>query len=356
MYQIFISYRRGSGIYMAKNIATYLKSKGYEVFFDYESVKNGVFDQQIFTAIENSEDFILILTENALDDCANANDWVKTEILHAKKYNKNIILATDAERFKSYPSTLPDEIDFIKKIDWTPIHPKLFEGSMALLSKRLKSKKKKETIISSFLKILGIIGIIIFVFLMAYLYIPIPTKTMFIEDDEDYPIEVFAKYDCKEDELDFDNIFPEEIEVLFVCKSSYNNNIFLVNIEDLEMADIESYDITDDEFVDYFKNFTIHDYYKLVKSSIIMKDPSFEISAPTIYHSSDSEWIIFCATDNSQNVIWRMSRKITDMIYLNILITEGPKNIIEKKRYLINLKRLIKRVEGTLFKYIVEDL
>ena len=32
-YDIFISYRRGSGLYLAKNIATSLQSFGYKVFF-----------------------------------------------------------------------------------------------------------------------------------------------------------------------------------------------------------------------------------------------------------------------------------------------------------------------------------
>lgn len=120
MKQVFISYRRGSGLYMAKNIATYLSTLGYKVFFDYDSMENGVFDKQIFSAIEDSNDFILVLTENSLDNCVYPNDWVRAEILCAKKHNKNIILATDAERFKEYPYNLPQELYKIQE-DFTPI-------------------------------------------------------------------------------------------------------------------------------------------------------------------------------------------------------------------------------------------
>lgn len=84
---------------MAKNIATNLQNMGYSVFFDYDSMHNNEFDKQIYVAIKNSKDFILVLTENALDRCFLPDDWVAREVLYAKEHKKNIILATDAERF-----------------------------------------------------------------------------------------------------------------------------------------------------------------------------------------------------------------------------------------------------------------
>ena len=44
MKQVFISYRRGSGLYMAKNIATFLSARGYNVFFDYDSTLSVTLD------------------------------------------------------------------------------------------------------------------------------------------------------------------------------------------------------------------------------------------------------------------------------------------------------------------------
>lgn len=89
-YDIFISYRRSS-FDSANLIATRLKSIGYSVFFDMEALRSGKFNQQLFNVIENCTDFILVLPPNALDRCVNEDDWVRLEVLHAMKYNKNII-------------------------------------------------------------------------------------------------------------------------------------------------------------------------------------------------------------------------------------------------------------------------
>ena len=89
-YDIFISYRRSS--YDTANlIATKLKSAGYSVFFDLESLRSGKFNEQLYKVIENCKDFISVLPPNALDRCVNEDDWVRLEICHAMKYNKNII-------------------------------------------------------------------------------------------------------------------------------------------------------------------------------------------------------------------------------------------------------------------------
>ena len=89
-YDIFISYRRAS--YDTANlIATRLKAAGYSVFFDLESLRSGKFNEQLYSVIENCKDFISVLPPNALDRCVNEDDWVRLEICHAMKHNKNII-------------------------------------------------------------------------------------------------------------------------------------------------------------------------------------------------------------------------------------------------------------------------
>ncbi len=89
-YDIFISYRRSS--YDSANlIATRLKAAGYSVFFDLESLRSGKFNEQLYSVIENCKDFISVLPPNALDRCVNEDDWVRLEICHAMKLNKNII-------------------------------------------------------------------------------------------------------------------------------------------------------------------------------------------------------------------------------------------------------------------------
>lgn len=89
-YDIFISYRRSS--YDTANlIATRLKSAGYSVFFDMETLRSNKFNVQLYEAIDNCRDFIVVLPPNALERCENEDDWVRLEVCRAMASNKNII-------------------------------------------------------------------------------------------------------------------------------------------------------------------------------------------------------------------------------------------------------------------------
>lgn len=89
-YDIFISYRRSS--YDTANlVATRLRAEGYSVFFDMETLRSGKFNEQLYNVIEQCKDFVVVLPPNALDRCVNEDDWVRLEVSHAMKHNKNII-------------------------------------------------------------------------------------------------------------------------------------------------------------------------------------------------------------------------------------------------------------------------
>lgn len=89
-YDIFISYRRTS--YETANlIATRLRAAGYSVFFDLETMRSGKFNEQLYDVIDSCQDFILVLSPDSLDRCANANDWVRLEACRAMDKGKNII-------------------------------------------------------------------------------------------------------------------------------------------------------------------------------------------------------------------------------------------------------------------------
>lgn len=90
-YDIFISYRRHMGIDMAGRIKDRLFAKGYNVFYDIESMHEGKFNEQIKEAIRGCTDFVLVLPPAALDRCVNDGDWVRQEIELAFELNKNII-------------------------------------------------------------------------------------------------------------------------------------------------------------------------------------------------------------------------------------------------------------------------
>jgi len=106
--QIFVSYRRDGGDVTAGLICARLKNLNYTVFYDYDSLHGGVFDERIYVAIENCTDFVLVLPPHALDRCENDDDWVRKEIRHALKHKKNIIPVM-LPGF-DFPEKLPEDI------------------------------------------------------------------------------------------------------------------------------------------------------------------------------------------------------------------------------------------------------
>ena len=89
-YDVFISYRRSTGSDDARLLQQALKARGYEVFFDYDSLRNGQFDKRIFSAIDEAPVFVLLLSEGVFDRCADATDWVRMEVEHALCKNRRI--------------------------------------------------------------------------------------------------------------------------------------------------------------------------------------------------------------------------------------------------------------------------
>lgn len=93
---------------------------GYRVSFDIDTLRNGDFDTQLLTRIEECQDFILIVDGNAFDRTLDPTfdrdkDWLRCELAHALKHNKNIIPIFLAGVI-GFPDGLPDDIvDVVKK-------------------------------------------------------------------------------------------------------------------------------------------------------------------------------------------------------------------------------------------------
>ena len=133
-YDVFISYRRLGGSEYARTIQQALE-KQYNVFLDFDELKDGVFDQRIIDAIGNSSVFLLILSKGALDRCVDENDWVRQEIIHASKSRCHIVPVTIDDTFGGIPSNIPDEIRNIVSIhQFSELQMKtLFKPSMEQL-------------------------------------------------------------------------------------------------------------------------------------------------------------------------------------------------------------------------------
>jgi tetratricopeptide (TPR) repeat protein len=87
---VFISYRR-TNMPWALAIYQNLTAYGYDVFFDYESIASGDFEQIILGNIRARAHFLVVLTPSALERCDNPDDWLRREIETALDEKRNIV-------------------------------------------------------------------------------------------------------------------------------------------------------------------------------------------------------------------------------------------------------------------------
>ena len=87
---VFISYRR-TNIPWALAIYQNLTAHGYDVFFDYDSIASGDFEQVILGNIRARAHFLVVLTPSALERCVSPDDWLRREIETALNEKRNIV-------------------------------------------------------------------------------------------------------------------------------------------------------------------------------------------------------------------------------------------------------------------------
>lgn len=140
-FDIFISYRRkGGGFETANLIHDRLTQAGYKVFMDIENLRSGKFNEQLYRQIENCKDFIVVLGSDSLERCKNEGDWLRLEIAHAIKSDKNII-PIFLRNFKFPDEYLPEDIDEIKNYEGIEASQELFSAFLEKLKTLLLSKR-----------------------------------------------------------------------------------------------------------------------------------------------------------------------------------------------------------------------
>lgn len=119
-YDVFISYRRSNGFYMAKSISTWLKERGLSVFLDMDEVDIGNYEDRIETALRQSKNIVLIMTKGCFDNCiVDKEDWISKEIKIAGEMNPPInIIPVKSNNFswpKEIHKQLPEQIRKLKR-------------------------------------------------------------------------------------------------------------------------------------------------------------------------------------------------------------------------------------------------
>jgi tetratricopeptide (TPR) repeat protein len=135
---VFISYRR-TNLPWALNIYQYLMHHNYDVFFDYESINSGDFEQVLIGNIKARAHFVLVLTPSALERCINPDDWLRREIETALDEKRNII-PLFLENFNfgspSISKLLTGKLEKLKSYNGLNVHVDYFEEAMQRLCTR----------------------------------------------------------------------------------------------------------------------------------------------------------------------------------------------------------------------------
>ena len=149
-YDIFISYRRDGGEVTARILRDSLTERGYNVFFDVESLRSGAFNTEIYSVIDECQDFILVLSPNALDRCKNSDDWVRREVEYALQKKKNVIPIL--LRGFEFPADLPVTMKDLPYRSGLAANLEYYEAFLEKLETFLSSKKSFWIRIADFFK------------------------------------------------------------------------------------------------------------------------------------------------------------------------------------------------------------
>ena len=141
---IFISYRRQGGREVARTLNLALAAMGYEhIFFDFNSLRDGLFNEKILEAINVCKDFILVLSPGSMDRCVNEEDWVRTEISAAIDAGCNIVPVTIDDNGIVFPEDFPRKFNSIKRLQQSKLRTdEFFDDSVRRISERLESPKR----------------------------------------------------------------------------------------------------------------------------------------------------------------------------------------------------------------------
>ena len=139
---VFISYRRDGGYALARLIYEWLHRENITVFLNLEELSSGPFNEKLYSAIEDAENFVLILPSHALDRCTSEQDWLRLEIEHAIRNKKNIIpIMVDSFEF---PKELPASMQVLPFFNGVAVSREYFDASMDKLKSMLKGIKSKD--------------------------------------------------------------------------------------------------------------------------------------------------------------------------------------------------------------------
>lgn len=139
-YHVFLNYRRETSREFARNIQLALEKRGYSVFFDFDSLQDGRFNEKIDSAIAGCDVFVSVYGRGSLDRCENEGDWVRRELECAISHGKKIVPVIPSDQLGgwSFPENLPASLSGLRDLQISRIDTDdLFNESIdKMISKR----------------------------------------------------------------------------------------------------------------------------------------------------------------------------------------------------------------------------
>ena len=145
---VFISYRRKLSPFVARSIFENLTNHGYDVFMDVESIDSGDFETVILHQIAARTHFLAILTPGALEPTSESGDWLRREVEHAIKLQRNVVpvmaqgfeFSKEAEKFPQ--KRFPGKVEQLRGFNGIDVPHDYFDEAMRKLRERFLRKPR----------------------------------------------------------------------------------------------------------------------------------------------------------------------------------------------------------------------
>ena len=137
-YDIFISYRRGSGEVMARLLYELLKKRRYNVFFDHKTLSTGEYEEKLLNIISSCKDFIVVFSEDCFKVEGKSGLFYMKEIRRAIESDRKIIplmidgfVDPDEDEINSFSD--PDTVRKVIKNNGKKIRVETIDGDIDAL-------------------------------------------------------------------------------------------------------------------------------------------------------------------------------------------------------------------------------
>jgi hypothetical protein len=137
-YDVFICCREESGRDLAATIAASLRKRGFRVALDDRAAGIGR-DERRLTLIDDTPDFILVLTPGALDACASDQDPVRIELAHALKTGTCVVAVSAPGYDEPGMASLPPDLAPLARRYRIAYHPERSRESLERIAHVLSS-------------------------------------------------------------------------------------------------------------------------------------------------------------------------------------------------------------------------